>query len=92
MLTKLATMERVFPCLTCKKEIRLERKADNTGWNKFNLDGSAHIHENKKSNNNTTSSSTQVAELTKKVETLESKIDTLIAQITMLRSEVKSKK
>jgi hypothetical protein len=80
----MAALEKIFNCLTCGAQIKLERKADNSGWLKYNLDGSDHVDEKKKSN-----AGVQVAELTKKVETLESKLDTLIAQIQMLRSELK---
>ena len=83
-----AQLEKTYQCLTCKQDMKIERKPDNSGWNKFNLDGTAHIDERKKSNNN---NGTQIAELAKKVETLESKIDVLISQIQMLRSDVKKK-
>ena len=77
-------LEKTFQCLSCGQEIKLECK-DNR-WLRWNLDGTPHVDERKKSNNN---SSTQIANLAKKVETLESKLDTLIAQIQMLRSEIK---
>jgi hypothetical protein len=76
--------------MSCGQQIKLEREADNSGWNKFNLDGSTHVDEKKQKFN--TAGAAKVAELAKKVETLESKIDTLIAQIQMLRSELRSKK
>ena len=44
----MAAMDKVFKCLSCGADIRLERKQDNTGWNKYNLDGSAHVDEKKK--------------------------------------------
>ncbi len=89
----MATMEKIFKCLSCSSDIRLERKPDNTGWLKYNLDGTEHKDEKQqqyKSNNN--NNGAQIEALTKKVETLESKVDTLIAQIQMLRSELKTKK
>ena len=46
----MAAMQKVFKCLNaeCKQDIRLERKPDNTGWIKTNLDGTPHVHDNKK--------------------------------------------
>lgn len=82
-------MEKVFKCLTCGADIRLERKPSNDVWLRWNLDGSPHIDEKKKSAAGAAQQQQQVvAELTKKVETPESKVDTLIAQIQMLRSDV----
>jgi hypothetical protein len=40
-------LDKTYPCLTCKQEIKLARKDDNSGWDKFNLDGSAHVHPRK---------------------------------------------
>jgi hypothetical protein len=31
--------KKVFDCMTCKKPIKLSRKADNSGWDRFELDG-----------------------------------------------------
>lgn len=36
-------MDRTFPCLTCQATIRLQRKDDNSGWNRYNLDGTPHV-------------------------------------------------
>src|SRR5215207_2460969 len=38
----MAAMEKVYPCLACKQDIRLERKDNH--WVKWNLDGTAHVH------------------------------------------------
>jgi hypothetical protein len=38
-------LQKTYPCLTCKADIKLARKDDNSGWNKFNLDGTPHIHQ-----------------------------------------------
>jgi hypothetical protein len=87
----MAALEKVFSCLSCGKEIKLERRADNSGWNKFNLDGSAHIDERKKSTNINNSNSTQISELTKQVSELKETVKILVSQITMLRGELKKK-
>ncbi|MDQ3968440.1 MAG: hypothetical protein M3275_08610 [Thermoproteota archaeon] len=52
-----AQLDKTYPCLTCKQEIKLARKEDNTGWDKFNLDGSTHVHAPK--NKNTSSQQQQ---------------------------------
>jgi hypothetical protein len=85
-------MERVFKYLTCQADIRLERRQDNSGWNKFNLDGTAHIDERKKSTNiNNSNSAQQISELTKQISELKDTVRILISQIQMLRSDVKKK-
>lgn len=56
-------------------------------WDKYKLDGTAHIDERNKSNNNT-----QLAELTKQVSGLREAVNILISQIQALKSEVKQKK
>jgi hypothetical protein len=66
--------------------IKLERKSDNSGWNKYNLDGTAHVDERKKSNSN---NSAQIAELTKQVSDVNETVNVLIAQIQALRSDVR---
>jgi len=78
-----AQLEKVFQCLTCKQDIKLARKDDNSGWLRFNLDGTPHVDEKKKSNN-----STQIAELTKQVSELKDTVHILVSQIQQLRSEV----
>jgi hypothetical protein len=42
----MAAMEKVYPCLVCKQDIRLERKDNH--WVKWNLDGTAHVDQQKK--------------------------------------------
>jgi TolA-binding protein len=88
----LAALEKIFKCLSCGQEIKLERKLDNSGWNKFNLDGTAHKDERKKSNNINNNNSAQIAELTKQISELKDKVRIIISQIQMLRSEVKKSK
>jgi hypothetical protein len=76
-------LDKTFECLTCKAPVKLERKSDNSGWIKWNPDGSVHEHPKK----NFLQSKTA-----EKVEHLEKKIDLLIAQIQMLRSDFKELK
>ncbi len=44
-------MQKTFKCLSCQRDIRLERKPDDSGWNKFNLDGTPHIDQKKQKQN-----------------------------------------
>jgi hypothetical protein len=81
----MATMEKVFKCLSCGADIRLERKANNSGWNKFNLDGSEHVDEKKKSN----TTGAQIAALAQEVKGLKETVNILISQVQGLRSELK---
>jgi hypothetical protein len=39
---------KTYPCMGCGQTIKLQRKDDDSGWNKYNLDGSPHIHEQQK--------------------------------------------
>ncbi len=76
----MAALEKVHTCLSCGAEIKLERKPNNSGWIKYNLDGTKHADE-RKNKKQSVDNGLQLAELTKKVATVESKIDLLIAQI-----------
>lgn len=86
----MAAMQKVFKCLNaeCKQDIRLERKPDNTGWIKTNLDGTPHVHDNKKGARAGTSESAQQQQLT----AMSEQIKILIAQVQLLRSEIKELK
>lgn len=86
----MAAMDKVFKCLSCGADIRLERKQDNTGWNKYNLDGSAHVDEKKKGGDNATAE--KIAQLSEEVKGLKETVGILVAQITALRSELKKNK
>ena len=81
----MATMEKVFKCLSCGADIRLGRKQDNSGWNKFNLDGSEHVDEKKKSN----TTGAQIAALAEELKALKETVNILISQVQGLRSELK---
>ena len=99
-----AQLEKVFQRLTCKQDIKLARKDDNSGWIRYNLDGTLHIDERKKKlqqqqpqPTTTTTAVTvdngpQIAELAKQVSELRETVNVLISQIQFLRSAVKSKK
>jgi hypothetical protein len=74
--------------MTCHAQIKLERKPDNSGWIRWNIDGTPHEHHTPKKS----FPQQQQSKTAEKVEQLERKIDTLIAQIQMLRSEFKELK
>jgi hypothetical protein len=93
----LAALEKVYPCLTCGQEIKLERK-DNR-WLRWNLDGSAHIDPKKQSRQQptiTSSASTAAATppptTAPPASTLERKLDHLIAEVQALRLELQRRK
>jgi hypothetical protein len=83
-------LDKIFPCLTCRKEIKLARNDTNTGWLRFNLDGTPHVDEKKKGGNNATAE--QIAQLSEEVKVLKETVGILVAQITALRSELKKNK
>ncbi len=91
----MAAMEKVFKCLTCQKEIRLERKPDNKGWNKYNLDDSEHIDEknpSNKKNNYPSQTQEKLEQLTTEIAELRSEVRDLVAAVQFLRMELKQKK
>ena len=85
----MAVLEKVYTCLSCGQEIKLERKPDHSGWNKWNLDGTKHVDERKTNKKQTVDNGPQLAELTKQVSDVRETINILISQIQGLRSEVK---
>ena len=72
--------------MTCQATIKLERKPDNSGWIRWNLDNTPHEHPKKSF---PPQQSNKTAE---KVEQLEKKVDLLIVQIQALRSDFKELK
>jgi hypothetical protein len=88
----LAALEKVYTSLSCGQEIKLERKPDNSGWNKWNLDGTKHVDERKTNKKQSVDNGPQLAELTKQVSDLKDTVNILISQIQMLRSDLRNKK
>jgi hypothetical protein len=82
----MAAMQKTFPCLTCKQEIKLERKADNSGWNKYNLDGTEHKHESKKQQYQHQQEQ-KIEELTSEISELKDEVKNLVAAVQFLRME-----
>lgn len=88
----MAALEKIYNCMSCGAEIRLERKPDNSGWLRWNLDGSEHIDAKKKPKQQAVVDNGQkITDLANQVRDLKETVNILIAQIQMLRSEVKSK-
>jgi hypothetical protein len=97
----MAAMEKVFKCLTCQKEIRLERKPDNSGWPRWSLDGTNHVDVSSKKSKQQRQHSPQavaadcapqIADLAKQVSGLKDTVNILIARIESLRSKIKTVK
>ena len=89
----MAAMQKVFKCLNtnCLQEIRLERKADNSGWIKTNLDGTPHVHDNKKGARAERTESAQQQQQ-QQLTAMSEQIKILITQVQLLRSEIKELK
>ena len=91
-----AQLEKVFQCLTCKQDIKLEGKPDNSGWIRYNLDGSIHKDERKRPQQPQqqtvqVDNGPQIAALAQQLKQLKETVNVLISQIQGLRSEVKNK-
>ena len=88
----MASLQKIYPCLSCGQEIRLERK-DNK-WLRWNLDGTMHVDPTKKTQQQqpTITSSASTAAAQTPVSSLERKIDILIAEVQALRIELQKKK
>jgi hypothetical protein len=85
-------LDKTFSCLTCKQNIRLARRDDNSGWLKYNLDGTEHKHEKQQQQGYPSKTSQQITQLSEEVKGLRETVNILVSQITMLRSDVKNKK
>jgi hypothetical protein len=71
----------------------LARRDDNSGWLKYNLDGTGHKHEKQQQQQGYPSkTSQQITQLSEEVKGLHEAVNILVSQITMLRSELKNKK
>jgi hypothetical protein len=87
----LAALEKVYTCLSCGQEIKLERKPDTSGWCKWNLNGTKHVDE-KKNKKQTVDNGPQLAALAEQMKYLKESVNILISQIQGLRSEVKKRR
>jgi hypothetical protein len=41
-------LDKTFKCMSCGADIKLQRKDDDSGWNRYNLDGTPHVDVKKK--------------------------------------------
>ena len=76
-------LDKVFPCMGCRKDIKLKRNDANNGWIRYEMDGQT-IHDcpaKKQKPKGTTITAEAINQL-------ESKIDTLIAEVQELRREL----
>ncbi len=97
----MAALEQVYSCLSCGQHNKVERKPDNSGWIKYNLDGTNYIdvkrstkqHQSSGPQSATTvaDNGLQIAALAEQVKELKEIVNILISQIQMLRSDVTKK-
>jgi hypothetical protein len=59
-LLDMAALERIYNCMSCRQQIKLERKQDGSGWLKWNLDGTKHVDFNNKNSSLSTATTTKV--------------------------------
>jgi ribosomal protein L35 len=94
-------LSKEYNCLTCSAPIKLQRKNDNSGWIKYNLDGTKHIDVKKSTKQQQQQQGQQVvsvdngqhiAALAEQVKDLKETVNVLISQIQMLLNDVKNKK
>jgi hypothetical protein len=78
----LATLEKIYACLQCGTDIKLEKR-EAGGWNKYDAStGKPHVH----------AITGKKPQQQQQQYTVESKIDALIAEIQALRKELQAKK
>ncbi len=94
---------KTFTCFKCGKSIKLRRKADNSGWIRFDLDG-ATTHECEKKKKQPEQSSpaaaliqkepptVAIADLADEVAELKSQIKSLVTQIELILHELQKRK
>jgi hypothetical protein len=89
----MAAMEKVYSCLTCNQDIRLERKDNH--WLKWNLDNTSHVCNSSKKKKAQEEQQQQkqlprseLTDLQDQVTDLQAYIKTLVTQVQLLRQEV----
>jgi len=82
-------LDKVFPCMGCRKDIKLKRNDANNGWIRYEIDGQT-IHDcpAKKQQQKPKDSTATAAAVVVGVSQLESKIDALISEVQELRKEL----
>jgi hypothetical protein len=91
--------QKPYECFTCKKEIRLQRNPDNSGWLKFNPDGTEHIHIRKQQQRyfvaeekqSTNLYENRLVNIEKTLTALKTDVRSLIMQMQLLRQEIGEK-
>jgi hypothetical protein len=79
-------LEKIFQCKSCGKDIRLQRNGDDSGWIKFEVDGVT-LHSDEKKLFKPSQTLQAVQSLTKLVEELNTKVNTLTTEVAELRKE-----
>lgn len=80
-------MDKVFKCLTCGADIRLERDQQNNKWIKYNLDNSPHIDERKQQKGSSQQTQQKIEQLTTEITELRSEVKNLVAAVQFMRME-----
>jgi hypothetical protein len=74
---------KTFACMSCGQQIKLQRKDDDSGWNRYNLDGTPHVDQKK---------SFPSSKTLEKLEVLERKLDTLLNEVNRLHQDLGKQK
>jgi hypothetical protein len=82
-------LEKTYDCLTCKAPIKLARKDNGIGWEKYNLDGSVHVH-SRQNNTAVVVKRSELADLQDQIQSLQSYVKTLVTQVQLMRQEVQA--
>ena len=84
----MAVLDKVYNCLTCGQQIKLERKPDGSGWLKWNLDMTKHVDVKKPKQSQqqqpqatSVDDGSQIVALTEEVKGLRETVKVLISQI-----------
>jgi hypothetical protein len=83
-----AQLQKPFVCFTCKQEIKLARKDDNSGWLKFNMNGTEHKHSSTSNSKTKTATTTTAATTLTVLAALEKRILTLSESVTSLEYKI----
>jgi hypothetical protein len=85
----LAALEKTFKCLSCDQEIKLERKPNNSGWNRFEADGvTSHNCSSSSKKKQQQFPKSELADIHDEVHELRAYIKTLVTQVPLMRQEL----
>jgi hypothetical protein len=70
---------KVFSCMTCHEPIKLTRKANGQGWDRWNIDGGRHTHNpnySKKEQPNSSNNDALLRQILERLEAIEGMLAT----------------